>query len=234
MSSTSRKDEHLILSAWFDGYTFNEDQTRPDMAGALDRHGFQKPVLDLYTRHQAAIASMLLERIDRRLPQWSVVDADGTVQFARKLRDRSTLPERRVLASVRHLFTINWATSGPGFSWPLAYHLIWVPTYDRFVVTDSHDSDEIFGCADFALGSSPATASFVDSAGEIIREHWKVHRDQYSQEERWELLTDTGIIDEATVKAWADEVWLAAPDALDQQAYNDEYAGEQCDGLDRA
>jgi len=38
-----------------------------------------------------------------------------------------------------YLLTINWADSGPGFSWPVAYNAIYVPGFDRTVVTASGD-----------------------------------------------------------------------------------------------
>ena len=139
------------------------------------------------------------------------------MQHARKLRDRSALPDRRVLASIRHLFTLNWATSGPGFSWPVAYHLIWVPTYERFVVTDSRDTDEVLGYPDFALGFFPATSSFVECAGGVIRRNWEIQRDMYSQDERWESLFNTGIVNATTVEQWAEMVWPPEGDPEDAE-----------------
>jgi hypothetical protein len=64
-------DEHLVLSHWFDVAPDVEASETPELAIALDRMGFSEHVLDLYNRQQAAVASILLERIDRRLPQWS-------------------------------------------------------------------------------------------------------------------------------------------------------------------
>lgn len=164
-------DEHTVLSAWFNSTTPEPESETPEVAAALERLGCDDEAHH-YTRHQAAVARILLERVDRRLPQW-LGWIDGTVVFARKPRDRSKLVERSVLASIRHLFTINWATSGPSIEWPLAYHLAWVPTYDRFVVTASSDPDEVFGYADFALGSFAATPAFVERAGEVIKSDWK-------------------------------------------------------------
>jgi hypothetical protein len=210
-------DEHLVLSHWFDVAPDVEASETPELAIALDRMGFSEHVLDLYNRQQAAVASILLERIDRRLPQWSAVGPDGTVRYARKLRDRSTLPNRRVLASIRYLFTLNWATSGPGFSWPTAYHLVWVPTYERFVVTDSRDNDEVLGYSDFALGHFPTTSSFIERAGEVIRRNWEIQRDMYSQDERWEALFDTGLLDAETVEQWAEIVWPALDEEDEDQ-----------------
>jgi hypothetical protein len=51
---------------------------------------------------------------------------------------------------------INWADSGPGLSWPADYNLVWLPTYDRFVLTYSADSPDAFGYCDFALGTVAA------------------------------------------------------------------------------
>jgi hypothetical protein len=65
--------------------------------------------------------------------------------LAQKVRRQAAL-----LAS--ELFAIDWAVQGPGFSWPVYYHLVWVPIYERFVVTASADCPDAFGYADFALG----------------------------------------------------------------------------------
>lgn len=54
-------DEHVVLSSWFGGHTSESNHVQPEVIAALERLGFEEPVPHLYTRHQAAIASVLLE-----------------------------------------------------------------------------------------------------------------------------------------------------------------------------
>ena len=70
-----------------------------------------------------AIARICLESAQRSLPQWAMV-RDGKVTLGR--RRQRTARRARKLRPV-HLFTINWADSGPGFSWPEAYHVTCLP-----------------------------------------------------------------------------------------------------------
>jgi hypothetical protein len=118
---------------------------------AVSRLGFDKQI-DHYRRIDAAVAFIVLERVEQRLPQWAAV-RDNEVILARKHRDGTKVPNRKVLLQPRHLFTINWADSGPGFSWPTAYYVAWLPYYDRYVVTASADCPDAFGYCDFALGA---------------------------------------------------------------------------------
>jgi len=69
----------------------------------------------------------------------------------------------------QYLLTINWADSGPGFSWPVAYHVTWVPICDEYVVTQSADSPDAFGYCDFAIGYFLKTDDFVTAAANEIK-----------------------------------------------------------------
>jgi hypothetical protein len=68
----------------------------------------------------------------------------------------------------RHLLTINWADSRPGFSWPVAYYVAWLPYYDRFVVTASADCPDGFGYCDFAIGSFGIETPLKEGARKAI------------------------------------------------------------------
>ena len=107
------------------------------MDEAISRLGFSKQI-DHYRRIDAAVAFIVLKRAEHRLPQWSAIRGNELI-VARKHRDASKVPNRKVVPQPRHLFTINWADSGSGFSWPVAYYLTWLPYYDRHVVTASAD-----------------------------------------------------------------------------------------------
>src|SRR5262245_51188908 len=95
-----------------------------------------------------AVARLLLARVQSRLPQW-IARKNDEIVLGRRHRKPKT---RQVDPLPRFLFAINWADSGPGFSWPEAYHAIYVPGFDRFVVTASQDSPDAYGYADIAVG----------------------------------------------------------------------------------
>jgi hypothetical protein len=149
-----------------------------------------------------AVARICLERVAPRLPQWACV-SNGKVTLARKRRRRTALRRHRP-RNPRHLFTINWADSGPGFSWPEKYYVARIPGYEVCIVTGSADSPDAHGYCDFALGWYLGGVSDIDRAGECIRAWWK---SLGAGQQRWAYLFGTGAVDEETAERWADEVW---------------------------
>jgi hypothetical protein len=133
-------DEHAVLANWL-GVRPPKVAKGIEPDEAIARMGFETEPHH-YRLVDAVVASIVLENVEKRLPAWSALRADGSFVCARKYRDDEKVPNRKVLLQSRRLFVINWADSGPGFSWPVAYHVTWLPHYDRFVVTASAD------CAD--------------------------------------------------------------------------------------
>jgi hypothetical protein len=88
-------DEHAVLAQWF-------KTEAPDIAKdiepeeAASRLGFNKHP-DFYLLEDAAVASIVLEQVEQRLPQWSAVSHDGTYVLGRPVRDRSAIPYRKVV-----------------------------------------------------------------------------------------------------------------------------------------
>ena len=196
-------DEHAVLADWFDRRPPAVAQDiLPDEA--VSRLGFDKEP-DLYRRIDAAVAFIVLERAEQRLPQWSAI-RDDKVILARKHRDRTKVPNRKVLLQPRHLFTINWADSGPGYSWPTAYYVTWLPYYDRYIVTASADCPDAFGYCDFALGAFGIDTPIKEGARKIICADWS---DQHTQggQQRWAYLFSTELISKQEATAWAEKVW---------------------------
>jgi len=159
-----------------------------------------------YTQDGATVADIMLESVEGELPQWSVVSKERGVEFAREYRDQDSIPDRQVVLRPQHLMAINWADSGPGYSWPAAYYATWVPIYDCFVVTVSFDTDEIFSDADFALGWFAADVPIVDGARELIVAEWRERKDMGDQPP-WEYLFENGLVPAGLPEAWRDEVW---------------------------
>jgi hypothetical protein len=170
----------------------------------LDEWGIPKEIPLMYSRSGVGVAQILLERVQDRLPQWGVWSPEDGVQLARPILDRRA--QRKVELLPRLLFTINWADSGPGYSWPVSYYATYVPGFDRTVVTGSADCPDVFGFCDVALGSFGPEVSILEGSRRIIVSEWSSRRVEWDQR-RWAYLFDTGLVSEADAQAWADEVW---------------------------
>jgi len=102
-------EEHRILSEWFE----IEPRTAsllPSIDEALERLGFEEDPGHPYTIAHAAVAFIVLEAVEKRLPQWASV-ADGKVNLARDYRPKELIPARRAAMLPQYLFTLNWADS---------------------------------------------------------------------------------------------------------------------------
>lgn len=150
-----------------------------------------------------AVARIALKRIQNKLPVWACIDKDGEFVVARVYEEHE--PQGAELLPL-YLFMINWADSGPGFSWPESYHLVWLPGFDRYVVTASQDSPDCYGFEDIAIGHAPFAVDRKQLAKEIIRDWWDSQYQNNDQAE-WECLFGTGFITSHEAYAWRDEVW---------------------------
>lgn len=171
-----------------------------------------------------AVARIALARIQHRLPQWGAVLADGTLILGRRLRKSSA---RRVTFLPQHLFTINWADSGPGFSWPEAYHVTYLPGFDRYVVTASQDSPDTYGYSEFAIGSFPASTEIKDGAKKVIIDWWAEARAH--EHSGWESFWDRGLITKKEALAWRQEAW-SDPDEEDDDEWEDDEDDDEDEG----
>ncbi|PKN96597.1 MAG: hypothetical protein CVU43_19860 [Chloroflexi bacterium HGW-Chloroflexi-5] len=149
-----------------------------------------------------AVARLGLKQIQHRLPQWAAVRREELI-LGRKVRQHK---KRAIELLPLHLFTINWADSGPGFSWPDAYHLIWFPLFNRFVVTASQDSSDAYGVEDKAIEWRPDDQDRREAAKSIIVSYWRDTIYGWDQE-RWAYLFNEGLISDEEANAWADEAW---------------------------
>ena len=164
---------------------------------------------------QIAVARVLLNPIQASLPQWAAVRESGEVLLNRKEIQRHPQAVRLTLEP-QLVCCINWADSGPGYSWPESYHVTYIPGLERFIVTASRDGADAFGCADHALGWGSAAEGELLVAKRIIQGFWEHQRNEWDQE-RWAYLFDEGLINETTANSWAEEVWPQdnAPDEED-------------------
>jgi hypothetical protein len=206
--------ENTVLAAWF-GRTPTAAAARIELNDALKELGFETECF-LYSQSDAAVAYILLEAVEDRLPVW-VSWKNSELISARAHRAAYEKPRRIAALLPRKLFTINWASSGPGFDWPVWYNLIWVPVYDIYVVTASADCPDAYGYADFAIGHFASTDDVETAALKIIRRDWCRQRDE--GQARWETLDETGLIKVAAVHQLADAVWR---DEVDDIADNED------------
>jgi len=150
-------------------------------------------------RLQIAVAQILLHHVQDSLPQWAAITRDGELVTNRRRFARHK--DARLQFNPRLLFEINWATSGPGYEWPEAYHVTYVPGLEKYIFTASRDGDDAFGCADHAIG-----IDLHQAARKVLTSYWQEQVNGWDQG-RWESCMQGGLIDDRTANAWAEAVW---------------------------
>ena len=162
----------------------------------------QIPDLDYPSQTEIAVAQIVLQRIQGRLPQWLTTNERGFMVAGRtgSLRPIKVNP---LYIGPELLFCVNWADSAPGISWPEAYYITHIPGLDQYIVTASRDSRDIFGCTDHALGFSAASKPRLEACRAILVKYWKK---QFACGERWDRLFDQGLVSNALAERWAEDV----------------------------
>ena len=196
-------DELALLKCYVEG------TPEPEEFDALYR-ALEVPAPNGVPRLAIAVAQIILHEIQGSLPQWASVSDDDVFLNRKKHRRHK---DARLVFNPRLVCTINWADSGPGFSWPESYHVTFVPGFDKFIVTASRDGDDAWGCSDHAIGVADGSLSPVEAAKGIIIDFWRNQFLSWDQE-RWAYLFDEGLIDKKVARAWADEVWANANTAI--------------------
>ena len=195
-------EEHRIISDWLNVKPKGEVPRDLTSEDAIEKLGLDAETMYIHSIEDYAVAAILLERVQGRLPQWGAVK-DGETLLARDYRDRAA--ERVIEITPSHLFTLNWADSGPGYSWPESYYVTFVPLYDVFIVTGSVDCTDLYGVTDFALGHFAKDKEIVRSSAAIILREWE-DLTMYNQH-RWQYLFDEGLIDQAYADKLANSIW---------------------------
>jgi len=199
--------EHALLCDWF-------GVARPESCAAIDlferpreAHGIW-PVLGEFGNRELAlknaVARIALGSIQRELPRFVYRDAEsGRYLPARRAYP---VPMRPLRLTPEFLFQINWADSGPGISWPESYHLTHVFGYDRWVVTMSQDSTDVWGYTDLAIGWFGVHEEKREGVRRVISDWWRAQGDG-SEQARWTAVWKEGMVSEEEANDWADEVW---------------------------
>jgi len=96
------------------------------------------------------VAEIVLSNVKGDLPQWAAFYEGGHAKWGRELKLKLVEKRDEILDPI-FLLMINWADSGPGFSWPESYYATYLPGYDIYIVTASQDSDDMHGFTDEAI-----------------------------------------------------------------------------------
>ena len=221
--------EHAILAEYFedkkklpkearkiDPYEIIPYETEYDESaeGIICREG--RGGSDGYQAIRNAVARIALAPIRDGLPVWGTY-ADGQVRHSRQRDQQGDLPVRGYRSDPVLAVAINWADSGPGCSWPLTYHVAWIPVYDQYVVTVSYDTDDIEGYLDVAIGCLPEGAGVETDLKEVIQGHWE--RDAYNLQ-AWSYCINPGIVKDPY--AWRDEIHWGIDENGEEISYSDE------------
>jgi hypothetical protein len=202
--------EHAVLARWLglpprcdDAPTFEAALAELDFPDAPD-----------FAPGSSAVAGILLARLQEELPVFSHT-RDGEIHTTRPPKP---IPiQRALLPRPVFLFAIDWAMTGPGFSWPCHYNCAYVPGYNRVVVTASYDCDEVCGAADVALGCFGTDRDLAEGALEVIGRAWA---DEAAREgEAWDCFLAAGAVSQAQANALAARIW--APLAEEDEEWSD-------------
>jgi len=214
-----RPAEHVVLAHWLGQKPADEAKALP-LKDALELlSGEAGAALPEEAPVEAAVAFVLLERVEERLPQWSIM-RDQEIQFSRAYRNPDLVPVRKVAIVPRRLFKINWASTGPGFDWPEEYSITWVPYYERWAVTASRDTEELYGYCDNAIGHFGVDVSVKDGSRQAVMEWWRSQRD--AGQEPWEEFRNEGLIGAAEAEAWSKEIWPPEGEDEDEEEGDDQ------------
>jgi hypothetical protein len=91
-------------------------------------------------------------------------------------------------------------------SWPESYHLTHIFGYDRWVVTMSQDSTDVWGYTDLAIGWFGVHEEKREGVRRVISDWWRAQGDG-SEQARWTAVWKEGLVSEEEANDWADEVW---------------------------
>lgn len=138
-----------------------------------------------------AVARICLAEVQERLPQWWTSSAEHGAVVGRA---RFAVPERTFTPlNPERLLCINWADSGPGFSWPEEYNVTLLPGFGRYVLTASADSPDTYGVTDFALGWFRASEDRVAGSKRLLVRWWR--ETAKNDGGPWAYLFNEGLID---------------------------------------
>ena len=153
------------------------------------------------------VASIVLNSAQKRLPNYSVSGPDETVLFGREV---GAIRARNVQLLPSLLFSIDWAMTAPGVSWPESYFVTHVPTLNLRIVTASKDDSDIWGYTDLAIGLCRAARAPEFGTKKIVQSWWK--RAKGCEPSAWECFMSAGLISKERAERWKREVFRSRSD----------------------
>ena len=148
------------------------------------------------------VASIVLNSVQKRLPNYSVSGSNETVLFG---RDVDYLRARNVQLLPAHLFTIDWSMTAPGVSWPETYSVTYIPSLNLRIVTASKDDSDLWGYTDLAIGLCPAVRAPDFGTKKIVQSWWA--RAGGCENHGWEIFVSAGLISKERAQKWKKEVF---------------------------
>jgi hypothetical protein len=156
------------------------------------------------------VAEIALFSVQKHLPQGLSIKEDGSSVIGRKTWG-CAVPMRNNVLNPIHLFDINQDDSHSGLSCPEAYYATYLPGYNLYAVTISHESAYFYGFFDLAIGCFHVDNDehITAEAGRIITAWWQFRLHELSNY-RWDNLLTTGLFDAAAAFRLREEVWNMA------------------------
>jgi hypothetical protein len=199
-------EQAAVLECWL-------SSGEPDALSAwVEANGYRVSQSSRYSALQGAVGAALLRTMQPRLPRTALFFPKANVLAVSRGDPRPGHGSKVSLVG-RHLFTINWADGAPGMSWPTAYHAVWLPIWDVWVVTASDDTGETLGFLDVALGWFPATVAWEEGVTAIVKEDWSAWaRDR---QPAWQELLAKGQLSASAIWKCREHAW---PDGADEDS----------------
>ena len=125
-SSVFTADERIVIDYWLEhpGETPSSRRPRDARFGNV-RSGCEDREQRIRTRLRT-VARIALAALEDRLPQWAFV-TESDITLGRDVRPPKERFKGPVQMRSRFLFSLDWAASSPGGSWPRAYYATWLP-----------------------------------------------------------------------------------------------------------
>ena len=199
-------EENAVFCAWL-GMHPKKTGTMPSleksiktlMAGYIDTEPYNCSMLE------GIVGWTLLENADEDLlPTWGLLSPSGCIP--RKRRDRSQHPDRKINLKPVHLISIQLNNNDPdAFIEECVYFLIWIPIFNKYVVTKSAPTTDIFEMCDYAIGFFNETTDIQGEVSTLLHTDWCKFRDE-TQQGKWKLLRE-GMLAREQVDLISEQVW---------------------------
>ena len=144
-------DQRPILDFWFSNGRDLPQLPSKAVQKRIRDLGLETAPDEVYSAVQAVVAQILTGSSN----EWNPPDDEAPAARAKLqayMYGRTDEVGAQLHFPSQLRFMINWAASGPGYSWPESYRLFFIPYPNRYVIVASSASDELSGYSDVAIG----------------------------------------------------------------------------------